>query len=90
MTPPDLIVLAFTVFNSVRVLAYVPQIFRISRDRGGAVAISCWTWSLFALSHMTTVAYTIVVAEDLFMALMFGASTVGCATIVALTCIKRR
>lgn len=89
MDAPDLTVLAFTVLNSVRVLAYVPQILRIAHDTDGAVAISPCTWAVFTLSHLTTVFYAVVVAKDPFMALMFAANTAGAGAIFTLTCIKR-
>jgi hypothetical protein len=44
---------------------------------------------LFALTHVTTVIYAVVVAGDLLMALMFGINAAGRATIIALTWLKR-
>ncbi len=85
----DLVVLLFTACNSLRVLAYVPQIMRIARDDAGAVAISYATWVLFGLSHLTTVAYAAIVAQDWRMALVFVANTTACVIILALTFMKR-
>ncbi|SJM29317.1 hypothetical protein [Mesorhizobium delmotii] len=47
--------LAFTSFNAVT----RSQMAAIVRDTNGATAVSYWTWSLFAASHLSTVvAYT--------------------------------
>ena len=36
---------AFTLANSLRVLAYVPQMVKAAQDVHGASAVSCSTWS---------------------------------------------
>ncbi len=61
----EMAMLAFTAINSVRVIAYVPQILRVARDIAGAEAISCATWIMFALSHLSTVAYAMLTVEDI-------------------------
>jgi hypothetical protein len=43
MTIEDITLTAFTLCNSFRVLAYVPQIIKAATDRSGAQAISCAT-----------------------------------------------
>jgi hypothetical protein len=90
MNAPEIALIAFTACNTLRVFAYIPQIVRIGRDSGGAAAISYWTWSLFAASHLSTVAYAIAVVRDMNLALIFAANTGFCAAIVILTAIKRR
>src|SRR5689334_19824312 len=45
MTIADITLAAFTLSNSLRVVAYVPQIAKAFGDRGGAQAISFGTWS---------------------------------------------
>ena len=40
MTLADITLLAFTACNSLRVLAYLPQIWKASTDKDGARAIS--------------------------------------------------
>src|SRR5690606_23139309 len=76
--------------NMMRALAYVPQILCIARDRQGATAISYTTWSLFALSHLSTVAYALVALGDVAMILVFGANACACAAVLGLTFVKRR
>jgi hypothetical protein len=81
---------AFTVTNSLRVLAYVPQMLKAARDANGASAASYSTWTLFLISHLTTIAYALVGAGDLVMALIFLANAFACLTIIAITFVKRR
>ena len=45
MTVADITLAVFTLSNSVRVLAYVPQITKAATDQSGAKAISFGTWS---------------------------------------------
>jgi uncharacterized protein with PQ loop repeat len=90
MTAADLALGLFACCNSVRILGYVPQIIRIVRDRDGARAISYGTWLSFALSHLSTVAYALLVVADVRMAAIFGANTLACLIILILTIHKRR
>lgn len=89
MTAPEFALILFTACNSVRVLAYVPQIAAVVRDRNGASAISYTTWGMFAVSHFSTVIYAYLVLLDWRMAGIFGANTLCCVLIVGLTAHKR-
>lgn len=89
MTGAELAIAAFAVSNAVRVLAYLPQIARIARDQGDARAVSCATWSLFATSHLATVAYALTVVGDLTMAAVFTLNMLACLAILGLTILKR-
>jgi hypothetical protein len=60
MTIADITLAVFTLCNSLRVVAYVPQITKAVRDRGGAEAISFGTWGLFLVSHASAMAYALV------------------------------
>lgn len=90
MTVADIILGAFAISNSVRVVAYVPQIVKIAKDNEGAAAVSNGTWALFGISHLSTVAYALVVLGDLYMTLLFTANLLCCLAIIALTFWKRR
>ncbi|GAU86048.1 hypothetical protein [Bosea sp. BIWAKO-01] len=90
MSTAEFVTMAFTLCNAVRAFAYLPQILRIVRDRDGAQAVSYATWSLFAISHLTTVAYALLAIDDLAMAAVFGLNAVACLTILGLTALKRR
>lgn len=89
ITPADAALLVFTACNTARVFAYLPQIVKIGRDTQGATAISYTTWMLFGLSHLSTVAYAILVVNDWRMAAVFAANTVCCGVIVGVTAWKR-
>ena len=88
MTPADAALLVFTTCNTARVFAYLPQIVKIGRDRQGAAAISYTTWMLFGVSHLSTVAYAILVVDDWRMAAIFAANTLCCGVIVGVTAWK--
>ena len=90
MIPSEGALLLFTACNTLRVLAYVPQIVRIAQDTHGAQAISYTTWGLFALSHMSTVVYALATVENITMAVVFGVNALACCTILGLTALKRR
>lgn len=86
----DLVILAFSVTNACRIVAYMPQIVRLTLDRSGSSGVSCATWSLFFISNAATAAYAAIVLRDSWMAIIFTANTVSCFTIVALTLSSRR
>jgi uncharacterized protein with PQ loop repeat len=89
VAPAEAAMVVFTVCNTARVFAYLPQIVKISRDTQGAAAISYATWSLFGVSHLSTVAYSVLVVDDWRMAAVFVANTMCCVVIVSLKAWKR-
>ena len=89
MTVADLTLAVFTLFNTLRFLAYVPQITRALKDRSGAQAISLGTWSLFFVSHLSAMAYAIVNQRDWTMATLFLLNGMGCALIIVIATVKR-
>jgi hypothetical protein len=80
----------FTFMNSIRIIAYVPQLLKVTQDRNGASAISYSTWALFFLSHLTTVAFAVFYVGDLVMALIFSGNALACFAILLATFLKRR
>ena len=80
----------FTVMNTLRILAYVPQMLKAAQDANGASAISYATWTLFLISHLTTIAYALVGPGDLVMALVFAANALACLAIISITWVNRR
>lgn len=90
MNIEEIILAVFAISNSVRVVAYFPQILKIAKDNDGAAAVSNGTWALFGVSHTSTVAYALVVLGDVYMALLFTANLLCCITIIGLTFWKRR
>lgn len=89
MSGAELALLLFSACNMVRVLAYLPQIFTIAADATGAKAVSCTTWSLFAVSHLSAVAYALAALQDTAMAAIFSGNALACLVIVGLTLWKR-
>ena len=89
MTIADITLAAFTLCNSLRVVAYVPQIAKAARDRSGAEAISFGTWGLFLVSHASAAAYAFVNKEDWTMASVFLSNAIGCGAILLIAAGKR-
>jgi hypothetical protein len=89
MTVADATLAVFTVFNSLRFLAYVPQIAKAIKDQSGAEAISFGTWSLFLASHASALAYAIENQGDWKMASVFLSNALGCGTILLIAAWKR-
>jgi hypothetical protein len=89
MTIADITLAAFTICNSARVVAYVPQITKAAADEGGAQAISFTTWGLFLFSNASAVAYALVNKDDWAMAIMFTGNAIGCAAILLIGAWKR-
>jgi hypothetical protein len=89
MAISDITLAIFTLCNSLRVLAYLPQIARTIGDRGGAEAVSLATWGLFLISHASALGYALVNKGDWTMASMFLCNVLGCAAIVLIAAWKR-
>ena len=80
----------FAACNSVRVVAYVPQIITAATDKNGASSISFTTWFLFLVAHLSTVAYALVNRSDWGLAACFAGNAVCCVAILATAYWKRR
>lgn len=85
-----IILAIFAGLNSIRIVAYVPQIVKAGRDSNGASAISFTTWSLFLASHITTILYAIVCLGDLIMAAIFFGNALACLAILLVALRNRR
>src|SRR5262245_16642060 len=80
----------FAACNSVRVVAYLPQIHKAVTDKHGASSISLMTWSLFLVAHVSTVAYALINRSDWGMAACFAINATCCVAILAIAYWKRR
>jgi hypothetical protein len=89
MTLADYSVTAFTVLNGARIVAYLPQIVCVHRDRSGASSVSMMTWGMFFSANMATVFYALAVVGDRVMAGVFAANAIACVAIFALILRKR-
>lgn len=90
MTVEDITFSLFAFCNSARVFAYIPQIVTALKDSNGAAAISCTTWWLFLVAHLSTVAYALVNQSDWRLAACFAMNAACCVAILAVTYHKRR
>jgi hypothetical protein len=89
MTVADITLTVFTLFNSLRFLAYIPQIVKALKDDSGAEAISFGTWGLFLASHTSAMAYAIENQGDWKMASLFLSNAAGCGAILAIAAWQR-
>jgi hypothetical protein len=89
VTVADITLATFTLCNSLRVLAYLPQIAKAATDRSGAEALSFSMWGLFLLSSVSAVACAVVNRADWTMAAMFLGNATCCATILLIGLWKR-
>lgn len=89
MTFADVTLALFSLFNSLRFLAYVPQIIKALKDTSGAEAISFGTWGLFLASHLTAMAYALVNVRNWTMAILFLSNAIGCAAVLGIAGWKR-
>jgi hypothetical protein len=80
----------FTVCNSMRIFAYVPQIRKAAIDRNGATAISYTTWTLFLVTHISTVAYASVNRQDFWLAACFAGNALCCLAILGIAFWNRQ
>jgi hypothetical protein len=90
MSLEDITLALFAACNSLRVLAYVPQIHKAAIDKNGASAISRTTWSLFLVAHVSTIAYALVNRSDPWLALCFAGNALCCVVILAIAWWKDR
>ena len=90
MAIADVTFLIFTFCNGLRVVAYVPQIVTLIRDRSGAAAISFGTWRLFLVSHLSAAAYAFENMNDLPLGLLFLSNSFGCLAILLIAGWKRQ
>lgn len=80
----------FTIFNSVRVVSYLPQIHRVACDTQGASCISYLTWTMWSAANASTSLYAFVNVGDVMLGLINLLNTVCCLTVIGLAMFKRR
>ena len=90
MTFSDIAYYLFTTFNALRVVSYLPQIYRIAQDANGASAISYSTWFLWTAANGSTAVYSFSNLGDITLGLTNGFNAVCCAAVVALAAFKHR
>ena len=80
----------FAASNSIRIIAYVPQIHKAATDTHGASSISGATWSLFLVAHLSTIAHALVNLGDWWLAMCFAGNAACCVAILAVAYWKKR
>jgi hypothetical protein len=78
----DVTMTLFAACNGIRVLGYLPQIWKAATDSNGASAVSRMTWALFLLAHLSTIAYALVNRQDVWLAVCFAGNAMGCLAIL--------
>jgi hypothetical protein len=86
---PQLSLLIFTFFSSLRIVSYVPQIVKVARDKNGASAISCMTWSLWTFANLATAFYAAINLKDRYLTAVSGVYALCCVVVILLTIAKR-
>jgi hypothetical protein len=81
--------LAFSLFSSLRIFSYVPQIMKVAADRNGASAISYTTWTLWTSANVATALYAAINLHDLYLAVVSAVYAVCCVVVIFLTIAKR-
>ena len=90
MTGAEVVILLFSVCNSLRLFAYLPQLVSVLRDRNGASGVSLTTWTLFTLANGSTTTYALIIIGDTRMSVLFAFNTIFSFGIAFGTFVKRR
>ena len=83
------VVWLYLLTNAVRVFTYLPQIRAVWRDSEGARTLSLLTWGSWTLSNLCALAYALLVARDLPLALISAINLVGCGCVTAVAAQRR-
>jgi hypothetical protein len=82
--------LAFAAFSALRIVSYLPQIYRVAADSNGATAISYSTWGMWTGANVATALYAGVNLNDLYLAAVSVVYATCCVVVIVLTLVKRR
>jgi hypothetical protein len=85
----DLIAAAFSFFNLLRLISYLPQIVAVARDENGAAAISISCWMIWIGANGTTALYAGLTIGDPALTLVSAFNAACCAIVVMLAVQKR-
>lgn len=87
--PLAVIAWAYLLTNAVRVFTYVPQIVTVWRCQDGARSLSLLTWWSWVLSHITAIAYGVLVVRDLPFLLITLINLAGCGAVAGIAMRRR-
>lgn len=85
-----LLTLSFVVFNTMRIVLYVPQLLTCLRDEHGCSAINLWTWCSWIAASLSNGLYMGLLLQDRWGLLLNLGNALMCAATVVVTCVKRR
>src|SRR5262245_66194731 len=80
----------FVMFSALRIISYLPQIYRVAADENGASAISYSTWALWVGANVSTALYAGINLRDPYLAFVSVIYATCCLTVIYLTAVKRR
>jgi hypothetical protein len=80
----------FTVFNALRLVCYLQQIYKIACDTTGVRTISYPTWMLWTAANSSTAIYSLTHPGNITLAWIYGLNALCCAIVIALTALKQR
>jgi hypothetical protein len=84
MTTDDLPLIVFATCNTLRIVAYFPQMLRLVRCPAAAASFSHLTWALFAAANLSTAFYAGVVLGDAVLGVVNAFSALCCFTLIGL------
>jgi len=84
------VALCFVVFNSLRILLYLPQLRTCLRDAEGCPTINLWTWNSWVIANSSTGLYVWIFWGDVWGLLLNLGNASMCAAVVVVTVLKRR
>jgi hypothetical protein len=90
MTMADFSFWLFTVSNGLRIVSYLPQIYRIAIDPFGASSIAYSTWFLWAVASAASALYAACNVFDPLLASTNAMNALCCLAVIVLTVCKRR
>jgi hypothetical protein len=90
MATSHITLILFGLFSSLRIISYLPQIYKVATDNNGASAIAYSTWMLWIGANVTTALYAATNLHDRYLAVVSSLYAVCCVIVVALTALKRR
>jgi hypothetical protein len=83
------VALCFVVFNSLRILLYVPQLRTCLQDAQGCPTINLWTWNSWVIANSSTGLYVWIFWGDVWGLLLNLGNATMCAAVVVVTVLKR-
>jgi hypothetical protein len=89
MTLAEISLAAFSAFSGIRLVSYLPQIYRVATDANGASAISYSTWLMWTGSHLSTGCYAAINLGDNLLAACSAIYAVCCVLVICITFVKR-